>query len=100
MVSGRCGELVAFGMLCRGARRDAVAILNSGSCGDGGINTAAAIHKDIQLRAEVVAVEDWTGLSREGEGEGEGEGGEGWTRRERVLRPSKLLTVEHNWMAG
>ena len=53
MVRRRCGELVAFGMLCRGARRLAVAILDSGLCGDGGMNTAAAIHKNTQLCVEV-----------------------------------------------
>ena len=57
VVSGLCGELVAFGMLCRGARRAAVAILAKGSCGDGGINTAAAIHKDILLRMEEMVAE-------------------------------------------
>lgn len=40
----RCGELVAFGMQASGALRVAVAMLDNGSCGEGGIRTAAAIH--------------------------------------------------------
>ena len=47
-------------MLARGARLVAEAILDRGSCGESGMNTAAAIHKDIlPLRdlAEVVRVE-------------------------------------------
>jgi hypothetical protein len=34
-------------MLARGTRRVVVAILENGSCGEGGTNTAAAIHKDM-----------------------------------------------------
>jgi hypothetical protein len=41
----RWGELVAFGMLVNGARARLVDMVN-GSCGDGGMNTAAAIHND------------------------------------------------------
>jgi hypothetical protein len=52
-----CGEFVAFEMLARGTRRVVVAILVNGSCGDGVMNTAAAIHKDmgaVSLLAEEV----------------------------------------------
>lgn len=42
----RCGEFVAFERLAKGILRLVFAILESGSWGDGGTNTAAAIHKD------------------------------------------------------
>jgi hypothetical protein len=44
--NGRCGELVALDRLAKGTRREEVAILANGSWGEGGMNTAAAIHKD------------------------------------------------------
>lgn len=43
----RCGELAALGMLAKGALRDAVAIIDSVSWGEGGTRTAAAIHGDV-----------------------------------------------------
>jgi hypothetical protein len=45
-VRDRCGELVAFGMLANGARGRLVDMVK-GSCGEGGMNTAAAIHNDV-----------------------------------------------------
>jgi hypothetical protein len=45
-VRDRRGELVAFGMLANGARGRLVDMVK-GSCGDGGMNTAAAIHNDV-----------------------------------------------------
>jgi hypothetical protein len=38
---------VALDMLASGSRREEVAILAKGSCGNGDTNTAAAMHKDI-----------------------------------------------------
>ena len=35
---------MAFGMLAKGARERLVDILVKGSCGEGGMNTVAAIH--------------------------------------------------------
>jgi hypothetical protein len=37
---------VAFGMLAKGARERLVDILVKGSCGEGGMNTVAAIHNN------------------------------------------------------
>jgi hypothetical protein len=37
---------VAFGMLAKGARERLVDILMKGSCGEGGMNTVAAIHNN------------------------------------------------------
>ncbi len=45
-VKDRCGELVALGMLANGARGRLVDMVK-GSCGEGGMNTAAAIHNDV-----------------------------------------------------
>lgn len=44
LVKVRCGEFVALARLAKGIRRDEVAILESGSCGEGGMNRAVAIH--------------------------------------------------------
>lgn len=46
LVRGRCGEFVAFARLAKGIRREEVAMLEKGSCGEGGTNSAVAIHKD------------------------------------------------------
>lgn len=43
------GELVAFGMLMRGCLRVVVAMLPNVSCGEGGMNTAAAIHMAVDM---------------------------------------------------
>jgi hypothetical protein len=45
-VSDRRGELVAFGMHANGARGRLVDMAK-GSCGEGGMNTAAAIHNNM-----------------------------------------------------
>lgn len=37
---------MAFGMLAKGARERLVDILEKGSCGEGGMNTVAAIHNN------------------------------------------------------
>lgn len=37
---------MAFGMLAKGARERLVDILMKGSCGEGGMNTVAAIHNN------------------------------------------------------
>lgn len=52
----RCGELVALEMLARGTRREELAILARESCGESGLSTAAAIHKDILVASLPEAV--------------------------------------------
>lgn len=46
-VKDRCGELVALGMLANGARGRVLDMVK-GSCGERCMNTAAAIHNDMQ----------------------------------------------------
>lgn len=41
----RCGELVALAMLIKGCLRLVVAMLPNVSCGEGEMNTAAAMHE-------------------------------------------------------
>ncbi len=63
LVRGRWGEFVALERLARGTRRETLAIFARGSWGEGGMNTAAAIHKDIPslLAARPSDGREWQG---------------------------------------
>jgi hypothetical protein len=79
-----------LGMLAKGARRDEAAILDKGSCGDGGMNTAAAIHKDISDETVV----DWRGGDRtvriQGKSKGGGVCGGRWARKRDRSRQERV----------
>lgn len=51
----RWGELVALGMLVNGTRARLVDMVNE-SCGDSGMNTAAAIHNDVLSEGDKLRV--------------------------------------------